>query len=195
MILHLKEDTAIDTMHFEKGSILNIDSKRDINDSLLTGVGDTEINDKILIDMVFQIYKMLKEQNRLDFIHTIPYLGGSNKEGTKFYIDINYPQYFSFKDKDYDVWPLITFHEYCEWLFEINTGLPYQLCHQLALRNEYDAVKAIGIDIKVYDDFSKKWIKFARDERLNNIPEDLWLKPYEDEKDFEYIQQRMNRNI
>jgi len=48
-------------------------------------------------------------------------------------------------------------------------------------------VRADGIVWRDYDRFMQKYVKHIGDERLQKVPEDLDLKPYRDEHDFDLI--------
>jgi hypothetical protein len=73
-------------------------------------------------------------------------------------------------------------------------GLHYLHAHQIATRAEEALVRADGILWRDYDRFMQKYVKTVGDERLKNVPEDLDLKPYRDEHDFDLIR-RMRKAL
>ena len=58
-----------------------------------------------------------------------------------------------------------------------------------ALRAERAAVGAAGLSWSRYNAFTQENAEKIRDERLTDVPSDLDLMPYRDEKDFETLKQ------
>lgn len=178
------QDEANDDIEAEGANTDSIDHVDEGSTALLTGVDDTLISDPILGAAVAFIY----QNARVDRSWDIPYLAGSSRDGSIVYVDRHLPEFIEYQGQKYNVLPLFVFHERGEYVLERGLNIPYQFAHQMILRNEKEALAAtLKIPWKVYDDFCQKWIKLAYDERLENIPPDLDIKPYEDEKDQVYL--------
>ena len=151
---------------------------------VLPAVNDTLISDPILAAAISFIYN----NARIDRTFDVPYLAGSSRDGSVVYIDRHLPEFLEYKGQKYNVLPLFVFHERTEYAIERGLNCPYQYAHQLVLRNEREGLAAtLKIPWKVYDDFCQEWIKFADDEKLQRIPWDLDIKPYEDEDDWKAL--------
>ena len=141
---------------------------------------DWVYSDSILIESADIIIADFK----IDYEHDIPYVAGYNNNGNIIYIDKDV--YAAIKEENKEKWlkPL-TFHEAIEKsLMMAHPSLEYQFCHQNALRLELELVQAMKLDKKAYDAFMDKYIKKIADmDQYSNIPRDLDLTPYEDEKD------------
>ena len=79
-------------------------------------------------------------------------------------------------------------HEEVEKTLIDQLGLHYLHAHQIATRAEQAAVRAAGIEWRVYDRFMQKYVKEIGDERLTKVPADLDEKPYRDEHDTDLLQ-------
>lgn len=138
-------------------------------------------SDSILIEAADIIISDFK----LDYKHDVPYVAGYDVDGNTIYVDKDV--YKALKDEKHDKWlkPLI-FHEAIEKSIMLqHPKLEYQFCHQNALRLELELVTAMKISKKAYDTFMDKYIKKIGDlKEYTNLPKDLDLKPYEDEKDY-----------
>lgn len=146
---------------------------------------DWELDDSILVEAADIILNDFK----LDTTHDVPYVAGYNINGDTIYIDKDV--FAAIKEAKKDKWlkPL-AFHEAIEKSIMMqHPELMYQFCHQNALRLELSLVKSLKIDKKAYDSFMDKYIKKIADlKEYTNLPKDLDLKPYEDEKDYKMLE-------
>jgi hypothetical protein len=73
--------------------------------------------------------------------------------------------------------------------------LAYQFAHQNALRLELELVTALKINKKEYDAFMDKYIKKIGDmKEYPDLPTDLDLQPYEDEKDYDMLKKMSSKD-
>ena len=115
--------------------------------------------------------------------YDIPYLAGYSQDGKTIYIDRHLPTSFVLKDRVIKTDRYLILHEAVEKTLIDELGLHYQFAHQIALRAEQAAVRADKVSWKAYDWNMQAYIKEAGDERLEKVPADLDLKPYQDEHD------------
>ncbi len=137
---------------------------------------------------------ILRRVKKLDRNHDIPYLAGYSQDGQTIYIDRHLPATMNYKGKKVGVDRFLIMHEEVEKTLIDQLGLHYLHAHQIATRAEEAAVRAEGILWRDYDRFMQKYVKTVGDERLKKVPEDLDLKPYRDEHDFDLIQ-RMRKAL
>jgi hypothetical protein len=137
---------------------------------------------------------ILRRVGKLDRTHDIPYLAGYSVDGKTIYIDRHLPRTMAYKGRKVEVDRYLIMHEEVEKTLIDQLGLHYLHAHQIATRAEEAAVRADGILWRDYDRFMQKYVKHIGDERLNKVPEDLDLKPYRDEHDFELIK-RMRKAL
>src|SRR5215475_11086706 len=135
---------------------------------------------------------ILRRVGKLDRTHDVPYLAGYSVDGNTIYIDRHLPKTMNYKGRKVEVDRYLIMHEEVEKTLIDQLGLHYLHAHQIATRAEEAAVRADGILWRDYDRFMQKYVKHIGDERLNKVPEDLDLKPYRDEHDFDLID-RMRR--
>jgi hypothetical protein len=147
---------------------------------------DWYINNKIMDDFI----KDMLQASKLDRTYDIPYLAGYSKSGKKFYIDFDMPKGYTDKaGKFIETDTYLMVHEFIEKTLEeqfLKKGIdaPYQICHQVALRVERIAVENDGVDWNEYNRFMMKEVKkIGSRKEYTNVPKDLDLKPYYDEKD------------
>jgi hypothetical protein len=126
---------------------------------------------------------VVRQINRLDRDHDIPYLAGYSKDGKTIYIDRHMPKSFSFGSRRIKTDRFLILHEAVEKTLMDHLGLRYLHAHQIATRAEQAAVRAAGISWDAYDRFMRMYVKSIGDERLSKVPRDLDLKPYRDEND------------
>ena len=100
----------------------------------------------------------------------------------------------NYKGRKIEVDRYLIMHEEVEKTLIDQLGLHYLHAHQIATRAEEAAVRADGILWRDYDRFMQKYVKHIGDERLQKVPDDLDLKPYRDEHDFDLIQ-RMQKAL
>lgn len=145
---------------------------------------DWAFSDSILVESA----DIILDDFKIDYTHDIPYVAGYGVDGNTIYIDKDV--YTALKKERKEKWlkPL-SFHEAIEKSIMLqHPKLEYQFCHQNALRLELELVKCMKIDQKDYDAFMDKYIKKIADlKEYTNLPKDLDLKPYEDEKDYEIL--------
>jgi hypothetical protein len=123
----------------------------------------------------------------LDRTYDIPYLAGYSLDGRTIYIDRHVPRTFVSSGRRVKVDPFLILHEAVEKSILDGVGLHYQHAHQIALRAEEAAVRAMRVSWREYDRFMQQQIKEVDDERLIRIPPNLDIKPYRDEKDFKQL--------
>ena len=119
--------------------------------------------------------------------HDIPYLAGYSQDGKTIYIDRHMPPSFKYDGRTIDTDRFLILHEEVEKTLIDQLGLHYLHAHQIATRAEEAAVRADGISWRAYDRFMQQYVKTAGDERLDKVPDDLDLKPYRDEHDYELM--------
>lgn len=123
----------------------------------------------------------------LDRQHDVPYLAGYSIDGKTIYIDRHLPRSFQFRERRIEVDRYLILHEEIEKTLIDRLGLHYLHAHQIATRAEQAAVRADKIQWHVYDGFMQKYVKQIGDEKLENLPADLDLKPYRDEHDYDLL--------
>jgi hypothetical protein len=137
---------------------------------------------------------ILRRVKKLDCTHDVPYLAGYSQDGKTIYIDRHLPKVMNYKGRKIEVDRYLIMHEEVEKTLIDQLGLHYLHAHQIATRAEEAAVRADGILWRDYDRFMQKYVKHIGDERLQKVPDDLDLKPYRDEHDFDLIQ-RMQKAL
>lgn len=123
----------------------------------------------------------------IDREHDIPYLAGYSLDGRRIYIDRHLPPTFRYRGRDVAVDRYLLLHEEVEKTLIDQLHLHYQHAHQIATRAEEAAVRADAISWRAYDRFMQQYVKKMGDERLTKLPDDLDLKPYRDEHDFDLM--------
>jgi hypothetical protein len=126
---------------------------------------------------------VVRQIRKLDRNHDIPYLAGYSRNGKTIYIDRHMPKSFSHGRRRIKTDRFLILHEAVEKTLMDHLGLRYLHAHQIATRAEQAAVRAAGISWDAYDRFMRKYVKSIGDKRLSNVPRDLDLKPYRDERD------------
>ena len=137
---------------------------------------------------------ILRRVKKLDRTHDIPYLAGYSVDGKTIYIDRHLPRSMNYKGRKVEVDRYLIMHEEVEKTLIDQLGLHYLHAHQIATRAEEAAVRADGVLWRDYDRFMQKYVMHIGDERLKKVPEDLDLKPYRDEHDFDLIE-RMRKAL
>jgi len=128
-----------------------------------------------------------KRVGAIDRDHDIPYLAGYSLDGKRIYIDRHLPPTFRYRARDIAVDRYLLLHEEVEKTLIDQLRLHYQHAHQIATRAEEAAVRADGVSWRAYDRFMQSYVKTVGDERLTKVPDDLDLKPYRDEHDFDLM--------
>ena len=134
---------------------------------------------------------ILRRVKKLDRSHDVPYLAGYSIDGKTIFIDRHLPKSFRFRGREIAVDRYLILHEEVEKTLIDQLGLHYLHAHQIATRAEQAAVRADRIEWRDYDRFMQKYVKRIGDERLTRVPEDLDLKPYRDEHDFDLIKRML----
>ena len=124
---------------------------------------------------------------KLDRVHDIPYVAGYSKDGKTIYIDRHLPSEMEYKGRKINTDRFLLLHEEVEKTLIDQLNLHYLHAHQIATRAEEAAVRADGILWRDYDRFMQRFVKSIGDERLQKVPEDLDLRPYRDEHDYDLI--------
>ena len=137
---------------------------------------------------------ILRRVSKLDREHDVPYLAGYSTDGKTIYIDRHLPRTMTYKGRKIEVDRYLIMHEEVEKTLIDQLGLHYLHAHQIATRAEEAAVRADGILWRDYDRFMQRYVKSIGDERLQKVPEDLDLRPYRDEHDYDLIQ-RMGKAL
>jgi hypothetical protein len=146
---------------------------------------DDDISAEVMADVLRAIVSRAKSVDRS---HDIPYLAGYSQSGETIYIDRHMPKSFVVDGRRIETDRFLVLHEVVEKALLDELGLNYLHAHQIALRTERAAVEALGVPWKSYDGHTKENEKQIGDERLKNVPNDLDLTPYRDEKDFSTLQ-------
>ena len=123
----------------------------------------------------------------IDREHDIPYLAGYSRDGKRIYIDRHLPKTFLHRGRAVAVDRYLLLHEEVEKTLIDQLDLHYQHAHQIATRAEEAAVRADGVSWRAYDRFMQAYVKRMGDERLVKLPDDLDLKPYRDEHDYDLM--------
>ena len=123
----------------------------------------------------------------IDRAHDIPYLAGYSLDGRRIYIDRHLPPTLRYRGRDVSVDRYLLLHEEVEKALIDHLDLHYQHAHQIATRAEEAAVRADGVSWRAYDRFMQQYVKTMGDERLTRLPDDLDLKPYRDEHDYDLM--------
>ena len=134
---------------------------------------------------------ILRRVKKLDRNHDVPYLAGYSVDGKTIFIDRHLPRTFKYRGREIPVDRYLILHEEVEKTLIDQLGLHYLHAHQIATRAEQAAVRADRIDWRDYDRFMQRYVKRIGDERLTKVPDDLDLKPYRDEHDFDLIKRML----
>lgn len=140
-----------------------------------------------ITSIVQKAVKSILEHAKVDYKHDIPYLAGYSINGKTIYIDRHIPRLIKIGNKNINVSPFLILHESVEKALIDELGLRYQEAHQIALMVEKEAVEKSGINWTSYDKEMQKYIKEIGHEKLTNVPKDLDLTPYKDEKDYKIL--------
>ena len=115
----------------------------------------------------------------VDISHTIPYLANRSADGRVVYIDREVPE----KVAGLASAETLPWHELAEWS-AMNDGMDYETAHHtVANPVERQRVEELGGDWTAYEDAYGPLIKEVGDEKIDDVPADLDLRPYEDEGD------------
>ena len=149
------------------------------------------ISDAVLNEAIKALRKRIAT---VDHSHDIPYIAGYSRDGRTVYIDRHLPRSFrSWSLKRVYVAPFLVTHEVIEKALLDQLQLHYLHAHQIAVRTEREVVKTAGVSWSAYQGFIKKYEKAIAEERLENVPGDLDLTPYRDEKDFARLEELVRK--
>ena len=135
---------------------------------------------------------VVRRAKKIDRKHDIPYLAGYSQDGKIIYIDRHMPKTMKYDGREIDTDRYLILHEEVEKTMIDQLNLHYLHAHQIASRAEQAAVRAAGIRWRDYDRFMQANVKTIGDERLQKVPDDLDLKPYRDEHDYDLVQRMLN---
>ena len=124
--------------------------------------------------------------------YDIPYLAGYSIDGSVIYIDRHIPKEIKIGSKKVPIFDKLIMHEMVEKAIEDKYHIGYLFAHQIALRAEAALCEADGVEWNDYEDAMEVYIKKADKEELKIVPDDLDLKPYEDEDDYENLKEIFN---
>lgn len=153
------------------------------------GVPSSRIAD-IRVDYAPGIKKSLGDGIKINREYDIPYLAGYSKDGKMIYIDRHCPEY---KGK-FPLVQCLAVHERTEKDSIDREGYKYQKAYRKALKAERKAVERAGWEWKAYQAYLKPYIKNADHEKLERVPNDLDLTPYQDEKDYKKLREMKKVN-
>jgi hypothetical protein len=138
------------------------------------------ISDAALVDVVAALSRRVW---KIDRSYDIPYIAGYSRDGRTVFIDRHMPRSFPYKGRRVKTDRFLITHEIVEKALLDQLHLHYLHAHQIALRTEQAAVRAVGIAWHDYNRFTKAYEKTIGDERLTRVPGNLDLTPYQDEHD------------
>lgn len=127
-----------------------------------------------------RIQKELKKSITIDRNHDVPYVAGYSEDGKTIYID----RHFNHILNGINVEPYVIFHERIEKALLHIFNMHYQEAHALAT---YAEKQKVGSLWKKYNLFVMNQYKHIHVEKLKNVPYNLDLTPYEDEKDYKIL--------
>ena len=117
----------------------------------------------------------------------VPYIAGYSSDGRTVYIDRHMPPSFRFRGKNVRTDRFLIVHEVVEKALLDGLELHYLHAHQVALRVEQAAVRALGIGWQDYNAFTEANEKTIVRELLQRVPPDLDLTPYSDEEEIDLL--------
>ena len=122
----------------------------------------------------------------------IPYAGGTNKAGTKVYIDKNLPTKLKVGNKTINPINYIALHEKTEKPL-MDKGLSYQAAHIHATHAERNAVESDGINWDQYQRALQPYIHYDEHSGTKDEPKDLETKPYRDSRQSYLLSKALRR--
>ena len=130
--------------------------------------------------------------------YSIKYTGGYSLDGSKVFLDKNFPKFVIIGNKLVNtIESIAKHHEIVEkWL--IDFGYTYSYSHRLATAVERDFIKMLGVKWKDYDHLIAKYLHENYKRKLENSPLDLDLLPYLESNDalaLKEIKESMNTDI
>jgi hypothetical protein len=113
----------------------------------------------------------------------IPFLCGYSRDAGKIYCD----RHFDTKWKGIDLMRFLKVHEIVEKAMIDLYDYHYESAHRIATHFEHQALAKAGIDFTAYQEYLKPFIKHIEHEKVQKVPRDLDLTPYQDEKGCEKL--------
>ena len=150
-----------------------------------------QVSQKELKDSISDLLKNVT----IDNTHDIPYVAGYSRSGDTIYIDKSIPKFIKFKNnKLVNIHRYLTVHEILEKTLLRTHKMNYPHAHQIALRLERESVEDDNVSWEEYDYTMQKYIKdVGSRSTYPNIPKDLDLTPYRDEKDVKLLKMIKNK--
>ena len=145
-----------------------------------------EISDRVMNDLLKAVLARVK---KVDRDHDIPYAAGYSQNGETIFIDRHMPKSFVHDGKRVQTDRFLILHETVEKALLDEFGLHDLHARRIALHAERAAVGAAGLSWSRCNAFTQENVEKIQDERLTDVPSDLDLMPYRDEKDFEKLKQ------
>ncbi len=130
-----------------------------------------------------------RAREKIDRDHDIPYAAGCSRNGETVCIDRHMPRSFAHEGKRVRTHRFLILHETVDKALLDELVLHNLHARRIALRAERAAVGAAGLSWSRYNAFTQENVEKIQDERLTDVPSDLDLTPYRDEKDVEKLKQ------
>jgi len=111
----------------------------------------------------------------------VPYLAGYSKNGKTIYVDKDVKTKWRYRGKIIDVSDFLVVHEVVEKAIIVILKEPYQRAHHIAEYVEALACRQHGVNWWAYSKYLKPQIKNAYHQKIQFLPPDLDIEPYEDE--------------
>jgi hypothetical protein len=130
--------------------------------------------------------------------YNIKYTGGYSLDGSKVFLDKNFPKFIVIKNKVIDVVESIAKHHEVTEKWLIDFGHTYAYSHRLATSIERDFIKFMKVKWEDYDKEIGIHLHHNYRRKLENTPLDLDLLPYIESKDamaLKEIKESMNTAI
>lgn len=130
--------------------------------------------------------------------YSIKYAGGYSLDGSRVFLDKNFPKYITVRDKVVDAVESIAKHHEVVEKWMIDLGYTYAYSHRIATAVERDFLNARGVKWNDYDESVSRCLHENYGKRLENSPLDLDLLPYiesRDTKALREIKESMNTEI
>ena len=109
----------------------------------------------------------------------VPYVAGYAKDGKRVFVDRHFKKMMG----KVNVEPYVFVHEKAEKALIDVFGLHYQVAHEIAEYLERLTVERDGLNWDKYEKFVMKQYKHIGHEKVEKVPHNLDLTPYEDEHD------------
>jgi hypothetical protein len=112
-----------------------------------------------------------------------PYLVGRSRSMTRLYPDRHFPKTLKIEGKSVNTRETTAVHEATEWVL-MEDGLDYTPAHEVANHEERAFVRRkYGVDWAAYCRVMDRYVKAEAMEKVERVPKDLDMRPFEDEHD------------